>query len=63
MAPRCAPFEAPRSTDPGTDGGHCATQTVLPLTGLDTPLAVTVDTAGNVYVADRGNDMAVKLAV
>jgi serine/threonine protein kinase, bacterial len=37
------------------------TATVLPLTGLNTPLGVTVDTAGNVYVADRGNDRAVKL--
>ncbi|BBZ49202.1 serine/threonine-protein kinase PknD [Mycobacterium heidelbergense] len=39
--------------------------TVLPLTGLNTPLAVAVDTdgngAGDVYVADRGNDRVVKL--
>lgn len=27
-----------------------------------TPLAVAVDDSGNVYVADRGNDRAVKLA-
>jgi serine/threonine protein kinase, bacterial len=42
------------------------TPTVLPLTGLNTPLGVTVDGGtgngtGNVYVADRGNDRAVKL--
>lgn len=41
------------------------TPTVLPLTGLHTPLGVTVDDsekgAGTVYVADRGNDRAVKL--
>jgi serine/threonine-protein kinase len=35
---------------------------VLPLTGLNTPLGVTVDSTGNIYVADRGNDRAVKLA-
>jgi serine/threonine-protein kinase len=38
---------------------------VLPLTGLNTPLGVTTDSAGNgagnVYVADRGNDRVVKL--
>jgi serine/threonine protein kinase, bacterial len=35
---------------------------VLPFTGLNTPLGVTVDKDGNVYVADRGNDRTVKLA-
>lgn len=37
-------------------------QSVLPFTGLNTPLAVAVDNAGNVYVADRGNERVVKLA-
>jgi serine/threonine-protein kinase len=37
------------------------TPTVVPLTGLNTPLGVTVDNAGTVYVADRGNDRTVKL--
>ena len=37
------------------------TPTVLPLSGLNTPLGVTVDKNGNVYVADRGNDRTVKL--
>lgn len=37
------------------------TPTLLPLTGLNTPLGVTMDNIGNVYVADRGNDRAVKL--
>ena len=32
-----------------------STQTVLPITGLDTPEGVAVDTAGNLYVADLGN--------
>jgi serine/threonine-protein kinase len=36
--------------------------TVLPLTGLNTPLGVAVDQNGGVYVADRGNDRTVKLA-
>ena len=30
-------------------------------TDLNTPLGVTVDANGAVYVADRGNDRAVKL--
>jgi serine/threonine-protein kinase len=37
------------------------TPTVVPLTGLNTPLGVAVDNAGTVYVADRGNDRTVKL--
>jgi serine/threonine-protein kinase len=38
------------------------TPTVLPLNGLNTPLGVATDSAGDVYVADRGNDRTVKLA-
>jgi NHL repeat len=38
------------------------TQTVLPFTGLNTPLAVAADNGGRVYVADRGNDRVVKLS-
>jgi serine/threonine-protein kinase len=37
------------------------TPTALPFTGLNTPLGVTADANGAVYVADRGNDRAVKL--
>lgn len=37
------------------------TSTVLPFTGLNTPLAVAVDSDRTVYVADRGNDRVVKL--
>jgi len=37
------------------------TPTVLPFTGLNTPLAVAVDTAGNVYVADKFNNRVLKL--
>jgi serine/threonine-protein kinase len=36
--------------------------TVLPFTGLNTPLGAAVDTAGDVYIADRGSDRVVKLA-
>ncbi|MGB7113333.1 MAG: hypothetical protein WBD77_22855 [Mycobacterium sp.] len=36
--------------------------TVLPFTGLNTPLAVAAGKDGNVYVADRGNNRVVKLA-
>jgi serine/threonine protein kinase, bacterial len=38
-----------------------AAQTVLPFTGLDDPVGVAVDTAGNVYVTDNGNNRVVKL--
>jgi serine/threonine protein kinase, bacterial len=38
-----------------------STQTVLPFTGLRSPLGVAVDAAGNVYVTDRGNNRVVKL--
>jgi serine/threonine protein kinase, bacterial len=37
-------------------------QTVLPFTGLDIPIGVAVDRAGNVYVADAGNNRVVQLA-
>jgi serine/threonine-protein kinase len=35
---------------------------VLPFNGLDHPWGVAVDTAGNLYVLDRGNNRVVKLA-
>jgi serine/threonine-protein kinase len=37
-------------------------QTVLPLAGISNPGGVAVDAAGNVYVADTGNNRVVKLA-
>jgi serine/threonine protein kinase, bacterial len=36
-------------------------QSVPPFTGLSLPDGVAVDTAGNVYVADRGHNQVVKL--
>jgi serine/threonine protein kinase, bacterial len=36
-------------------------QTQLPFTGLSYPEGVAVDSAGSVYVADRGNNRVVKL--
>jgi serine/threonine protein kinase, bacterial len=38
-----------------------STPTVLPLTGLNNPVAVAVDAAGTVYVADAGNNRVVDL--
>ncbi len=37
-------------------------QTVLPFAGLNPPDSLAVDTAGNVYVADSGNNRVLKLA-
>ena len=37
------------------------TQTVPPFTGLHWPHGVTVDTAGNPYVTDTGNNRVLKL--
>jgi serine/threonine-protein kinase len=42
--------------------GSNGPQVVLPFTGLNLPNAVAVDTAGAVYVSDRGNNRVVKLA-
>ncbi len=39
-----------------------ATQTVLPFTGLNSPMGVAVDTAGNLHVTDAGNHRVLKLA-
>jgi serine/threonine protein kinase, bacterial len=35
---------------------------VLPFTGLNGPIGVAVDGAGNLYVADSGNNRVLKLA-
>jgi serine/threonine protein kinase, bacterial len=37
------------------------TQTVLPFTDLSKPDGLAVDTVGNLYVADMGNNRVVKL--
>ncbi|MGW4092856.1 serine/threonine-protein kinase PknD [Nocardia sp. NPDC004750] len=39
-----------------------SSQIALPFTGVSLPTGVAVDNAGNVYVADMGNDRVVKLA-
>ena len=38
-------------------------QTQLPFAGLNYPEGVVVDSAGSMYVADRGNDRAIKFVV
>jgi serine/threonine protein kinase, bacterial len=43
-------------------GPAYSSQTPLPFTGVNLPTGVTVDAAGNVYVADMGNDRVVRLA-
>jgi hypothetical protein len=40
--------------------GWTQTQALAPLVGLDVPAGVAVDTAGNIYVADTGNNRVVK---
>ncbi|WP_329408199.1 serine/threonine-protein kinase PknD [Nocardia vinacea] len=42
-------------------GGY-SPQTALPFTDVTLPTGVTVDTAGNVYITDMGNDRVMKLA-
>jgi hypothetical protein len=37
-------------------------QTVMPFTGINHPICVTVDTVGNVYVIDGGNHRVLKLS-
>ena len=37
------------------------TATALPFTGLNAPSDLAVDTSGNVYVTDRGNNRVLKL--
>jgi serine/threonine protein kinase, bacterial len=38
-----------------------ATPTVLPFIGLNNPYGVAVDSAGDLYVTDMGNNRVVKL--
>jgi serine/threonine protein kinase, bacterial len=38
-----------------------STQTVVPFTGLNTPFGVAVDSAGNLYASDAGNNRVLKL--
>ena len=38
-----------------------STQTVLPFTGLNKPLGVAVDTAGNLYVTFNANNRVLKV--
>ncbi|WP_328411113.1 serine/threonine-protein kinase PknD [Nocardia sp. NBC_00403] len=47
---------------PAPIGSGYSSQTPLPFTGVSLPTDVSVDTAGNVYVSDMGNDRVVKLA-
>ncbi len=37
--------------------------TTLPFTGVDQPMGVAVDSAGNLYVSDHSNNRVVKLPV
>ncbi|MFI7669132.1 serine/threonine-protein kinase PknD [Nocardia sp. NPDC049526] len=47
---------------PTTIASAYSSQISLPFTGVSLPTGVSVDTAGNVYVTDMGNDRVVKLA-
>jgi hypothetical protein len=52
----------PRTPSNGPTPTPASRQTMLPFTGLNVPGGVAVDTAGDVYVADRDNNRVVKLA-
>ena len=41
---------------------NASRQTAMPFTGLNQPCAVAVDTAGDLYVIDSGNNRVLKLA-
>jgi len=50
-------------TESAAPAEHAApSQTILPFSGLDEPVAVAVDTRGHVYAADRGTERVVMLA-
>ena len=54
--PARTPFGANRATHTPS------VQTVLPFAGLNNPSGVAVDSDGNLYVTDPGNNRVVKLA-
>ncbi|WP_405181755.1 serine/threonine-protein kinase PknD [Nocardia sp. NBC_01377] len=47
---------------PASVASGFSSQTALPFPGVSLPTGVAVDAAGNVYVADMGNDQVLKLA-
>ncbi|WP_310777250.1 serine/threonine-protein kinase PknD [Mycobacterium sp. Z3061] len=49
------------ASKPAPPPAPAAAEVVLPIAGLNGPLGVAADGAGNVYVADSGNDRVVKL--
>ncbi len=49
------------SSKPAPPPAPAPAEVVLPIAGLNGPLGVAADGAGNVYVADSGNDRVVKL--
>ncbi len=67
--PSAAASASPRGSRNVTDDNNrvlrlaagATTQTELPFTGLNRPMGVAVDTAGNVYVADSDNNRVLKL--
>ena len=50
------------SGNPDRAAVHRPHRTVLQFTDLTTPVSVAVDSTGNLYVADYGNDRVLKLA-
>lgn len=49
------------ASKPSAPPSPVPTEAVLPIAGLNGPLGLAADPAGNVYVADSGNDRVVKL--
>jgi serine/threonine protein kinase, bacterial len=59
-SPRSSASSPTSSSAPTSSGRSYSAQVVLPFTGLNGPVGVAVDAAGNLYVADNGNSRVLR---